>query len=61
MKNSVNPYEPSVIQLEIPGLFEQLENSSNSNSKEKPKEKLIRRLKCVVQRFLQRLKRSHNH
>lgn len=32
-------------QLEIPGLFEQLENSSDTNSKEKSKDTYTRRLK----------------
>ncbi len=35
MKNSANLYEHSVIQLEIPGLLEQLEKSSASNSQPK--------------------------
>jgi len=39
MKTSANLYEPSWVQLEIPGLFEQLEKSSDSNSKEKSKDK----------------------
>jgi hypothetical protein len=39
MKNAANLYEPSVIQLEIPRLLEQLENSSDSNSKEKSNDK----------------------